>query len=62
MNYSIALIPALKETCLVLKWILRNHGLNETYTGGLSSLGLFILLISCYYMNGSTNMSQVQLL
>ncbi|OQR92771.1 PAP-associated domain-containing protein 5-like [Achlya hypogyna] len=42
----VAVLPELPPLMLVLKQLLLEHGLNDSYTGGLSSYGLTIMLAS----------------
>jgi DNA polymerase sigma len=44
--------PIVKEVILVVKQILANHSLNEPYTGGVSSLSLFVMVFSYFNSYG----------
>ena len=51
--------PEIKSVCLTLKRLLSINDLNEPYTGGLSSIALFVIVLHCFNMFG--RMSEEQL-
>jgi non-canonical poly(A) RNA polymerase PAPD5/7 len=54
--------PVLKQVCLMLKTLLANKDMNQTYSGGLGSFGLFVMLMSVYSTMGYPEMSSAHLL
>jgi non-canonical poly(A) RNA polymerase PAPD5/7 len=53
VNKFIRDYPAFKHLCLFLKYLLRQRGLNEVFSGGLSSFGVSLMLISHLQMHSS---------
>ena len=51
--------PYLKPIVLVLKNLLKIHGLNDPYTGGLSSYGVVLMVVSYFQFDQNAHTDSI---